>query len=224
MPIISGDVHIECGVSLAIFHQRAKRNHMCSCQQPIMPAKEERNVSRFGLFKWRKSGSKRQKDAYLEKNNQKLRETSSKHGFLHLFCLKMCHFWDATKSRPWETFFIAAAQVSQHFALKSLQTQHSNNPWNCPTQTTKQRVSVPILVIQSECLKAERYDFFHHDIRIIFTLRFSKSLHPTWGTSSTSSCDLTSMNLPSCSWWIVASPARVLGLISAIKTHLGNLL
>ena len=103
--IISGDVHIERRVSLAIFHQSKKKPHVFF---PIMPAKEERNVLWFGFFKWRKPGVKKRYSRYLEKNNQNLRETSSEHGFLPLALVVLFEdvppFWDATFFSAGENF------------------------------------------------------------------------------------------------------------------------
>lgn len=128
--IISGDVHIERRVSLAIFHQSKKKPHVFF---PIMPAKEERNVLWFGFFKWRKPGGKKKIQYIFGEKQPKLARNKFRTWISSFspscFVWRCATFWDATKSRQRENFPATslAAQVSQHFALKG---NFSGNSWD----------------------------------------------------------------------------------------------
>ena len=162
---------------------------------------------------------------------------------------KLPPFGTPQKCRQRENFLkqtSLAAQVSQHFALKmkflrgvlgirifkksadsTMASPKSPRFWS--DQTSKPlkswvRLFVGLVSINDTTPRIQKnmagWENHQFEKRRYID---SKAWDPAWGTSSTSSCDLTSMDLPSCSLWMVASPAPdVRGHVipfSPIKSH-----
>ena len=226
-------------VPCVLSNHASKRREKCFVIWVLQVAKARRQKKRYST--------------YLEKNNQNLRETSSKHGFLPLALVVLfeenCHLLGRHKMPPAGKLplenipcspSVAALRPDVFFFCGGSWIRILKKSADSTMAATSPPVSEVIKLLSLQ--KAERLFlcwFFHQwytppeftnlagwENHQFEKRRYidSKAWDPAWGTSSTSSCDLTSMDLPSCSLWMVASPAHLMlgGHVipfSPIKSH-----